>query len=90
MSTGIEDLAVSAYRVPTDLPESDGTIEWQETTIVLVRIRLGSIEGIGYTYGDKSIVPLITSTLKPPIIGRDPADVTAINTSMVKAIRNDG
>jgi L-alanine-DL-glutamate epimerase-like enolase superfamily enzyme len=90
MSTVIEDLEVSAYSIPTDLPESDGTIEWQETTMVLVRIRTASFEGIGYTYGDKSISQLLLSVLKPLVLGRDPADASAINTEMVKAIRNNG
>jgi hypothetical protein len=26
----------SAYKVPTDAPESDGTLEWNSTTLVLV------------------------------------------------------
>jgi len=90
MSTGIEDLEVSAYKIPTDLPESDGTIEWNDTTLILVRLKAGSCEGIGYTYGAQAIAPLISSTLKPIFMGRDPADVRAINTAMVKAIRNNG
>lgn len=32
----IEDMSVAAYRVPTDFPESDGTLAWNSTTIVLV------------------------------------------------------
>ncbi|HVV03430.1 MAG TPA: enolase C-terminal domain-like protein [Puia sp.] len=90
MNTGIEDLEVSAYKIPTDLPESDGTIEWNDTTLILVRLKAGSCEGIGYTYGAQAITTLITSTLKPIVMGRDPADVRAINTAMVRAIRNNG
>ena len=32
----VESLAVSAFTVPTDEPESDGTAEWESTTIVVV------------------------------------------------------
>ena len=32
--TAISELQVAAYRVPTDAPESDGTLEWDSTTIV--------------------------------------------------------
>jgi Fe-S oxidoreductase len=32
----VEGLGVSAYRVPTDCPESDGTMEWTSTTLVVV------------------------------------------------------
>ena len=38
----IEDVRVSAYTVPTKTPESDGTLEWSETTMVLVEISAGS------------------------------------------------
>ncbi|MHB8598404.1 MAG: hypothetical protein ACYDER_16495 [Ktedonobacteraceae bacterium] len=37
----IENLAVSAYTVPTDFPESDGTITWDKTTIVIVEAAAG-------------------------------------------------
>ena len=32
----IAGLRVSAYTIPTDAPESDGTLEWNATTLVLV------------------------------------------------------
>jgi hypothetical protein len=32
----IRDLSVAAYTVPTDFPESDGTLAWNKTTLVLV------------------------------------------------------
>ena len=35
----VESLAVSAYTIPTDEPESDGTFEWDSTTIVVVEAR---------------------------------------------------
>jgi hypothetical protein len=35
-SAPIERIDVSAYRVPTDSPESDGTYEWDSTVIVVV------------------------------------------------------
>ncbi|MEX2541429.1 MAG: hypothetical protein WD314_06455 [Trueperaceae bacterium] len=34
----VTSLRVSAYAIPTDQPESDGTLEWQETTAVLVEL----------------------------------------------------
>jgi hypothetical protein len=37
----IERLDVSAYIVPTDSPESDGTISWDSTTLVLVEASAG-------------------------------------------------
>jgi hypothetical protein len=36
MDNAIERIDVSAYTIPTDYPESDGTFEWKQTTIILV------------------------------------------------------
>ncbi|WP_437738366.1 hypothetical protein [Sorangium sp. So ce1335] len=30
----VERIEVGAYVIPTDRPESDGTLEWRETTLV--------------------------------------------------------
>jgi L-alanine-DL-glutamate epimerase-like enolase superfamily enzyme len=38
--TAITDASVSVYTIPTDGPESDGTLEWTSTTIVIVEVRL--------------------------------------------------
>ena len=48
----LERTAVSTYTVPTDLPESDGTLEWDNTTLVLVQATAASKIGVGYTYAD--------------------------------------
>src|SRR5205814_100237 len=48
--TGVERLDVSAYEIPTDAPESDGTFEWDSTTIVVVEAHAGGKGGLGYTY----------------------------------------
>jgi hypothetical protein len=32
-------LEVSAFKVPTDFPESDGTAEWNSTTLILVELK---------------------------------------------------
>ena len=37
----VERLDVAAYTVPTETPESDGTLEWDSTTLVLVHARTG-------------------------------------------------
>jgi len=36
-------LNVSAYTIATDAPESDGTIAWDATTIVVVEVRAGEL-----------------------------------------------
>ena len=55
----IDKIEVSTHTVPTDLPESDGTLEWNSTTLVLVRSHGGNEHGLGYTYADTGTATLI-------------------------------
>ena len=55
----VESLDVAAYTIPTDEPESDGTLEWDSTTIVLVEAHAGDATGLGYTYTDAAAAKLI-------------------------------
>ena len=64
-------VAARAYEIPTDEPEADGTCAWDRTTLVLVEIEAGGETGLGYTYADASIVPLIAGKLATVTRGRD-------------------
>src|SRR6185312_14369863 len=86
----INDLKVSAYKIPTDTPESDGTIEWDSTTMVLVEINAGEKSGIGYSYADISSAYFIEKNLKKIVIGKDAMDIPWILKSMVARVRNSG
>ena len=86
----IEALDISAYEVPTDEPESDGTLEWSSTTIVIVEARAGTTAGLGYTYADRSAAVLIESKLRSVVERRDAMDLAAVWTDMGAAIRNAG
>lgn len=83
-------LDVSAYKIPTDLPESDGTLEWNSTTLVLVELGAGDKTGLGYTYGHESIATLIQDKLADVVLGHDAMDVGACRLALLKAIRNLG
>ena len=61
----VERVDVSAYTVSTDLPESDGTLEWDSTTMVVVELHAYGETGLGYTYADRSVAELIRSKLAP-------------------------
>jgi hypothetical protein len=39
--TPIARATVSVYTIPSDGPESDGTLEWTATTIVIVEVAAG-------------------------------------------------
>jgi len=90
MNSRISELRVAVYTVPTDATESDGTLEWKETTMVLVRVRAGDLEGLGYTYGSAAIGPYSLSVLAPMGTGKSPMDATALQAKMIERIRNDG
>jgi L-alanine-DL-glutamate epimerase-like enolase superfamily enzyme len=86
----ITGLTVSAYTVPTDLPESDGTLEWNSTTLILVKIEAGGNPGLGYTYGDRSIPSFIHRVLRPVVLDQHPYAIAQIFNQMCIAIRNEG
>lgn len=86
----IERLDVSAYTVPTDSPESDGTYSWDKTTIVIVEATAGGKHGLGYTYADLATAQLIKELLIDVVKGRDAMSVAGCWLSMVKSIRNLG
>jgi L-alanine-DL-glutamate epimerase-like enolase superfamily enzyme len=88
--TVIDRLEVSVYRIATDYPESDGTAEWDSTTIVVVEAHAGDRVGLGYTYGDVASAALIDSTLRDVVSGRDAMRVRAVWGAMVAACRNLG
>lgn len=86
----IEQLDVSAYRIPTATPESDGTFAWDATTLVIVDLVAGGTHGLGYTYADTATARLIQDILAGVVVGRDPMDVPGSWLAMVRAIRNLG
>lgn len=86
----IKDLKVSAYKIPTATPESDGTIEWNSTTLVLVEINAANKTGIGYTYSNEASAVVIEKTLKKIIVDANALDIPLFNSKMIAAIRNDG
>jgi hypothetical protein len=65
----LERLDVAAYTVPTNRPESDGTLEWDSTTIVVVDAAAGTERGLGYTYSDASAAQLVERRLRRAIEG---------------------
>lgn len=86
----IERLAVDAYRIPTDAPESDGTLAWSSTTLVTVHVECAGVRGFGYTYGDRATAQLIHQTLKPVLENRDGLETSARWNDMAAALRNAG
>jgi len=86
----IEELDVSAYRIPTDGPESDGTLAWDETSLVVVEASGGGRRGLGYTYAAPAAASFIAATLAPCVRGGDALSPPAAWDAMVHEIRNVG
>jgi L-alanine-DL-glutamate epimerase-like enolase superfamily enzyme len=88
----IESVEVAAYRIPTEQQpeESDGTLSWSSTTMVLVEVSAGGCTGIGYTYADACAASLITNVLREVLLGRDALQTAERYTEMRASIRNNG
>lgn len=86
----IEHLRVDAVTIPTDQPESDGTLAWDSTGVVTVEIEAGGQTGLGWTYNDPVTARLIEQKLAPVVCGRDPLDVPEIWMAMRAELRNIG
>jgi L-alanine-DL-glutamate epimerase-like enolase superfamily enzyme len=76
--------------VPTDFPESDGTLEWKSTTLVLVQAHGGNEKGLGYTYADKATATLIQDLLSEVVKGQDAMAPASSWNAMVSRTRNLG
>ncbi|HVS38343.1 MAG TPA: enolase C-terminal domain-like protein [Gemmataceae bacterium] len=83
-------LEVAAYTIPTDSPESDGTISWDSTTLVAVHAHAGGAVGFGYTYAAAAAAPVVEEQLAPAVQGFDAIDVPAAWAAMNRCVRNIG
>jgi L-alanine-DL-glutamate epimerase-like enolase superfamily enzyme len=86
----IVKVQASAFRIPTATPESDGTLEWASTTLVLVEAEASGKTGIGFSYADTATARLINDKLSDVVIGCDALSVGYCWQAMVEQIRNLG
>jgi L-alanine-DL-glutamate epimerase-like enolase superfamily enzyme len=86
----VDSLAVSAYTIPTDEPESDGTFEWDSTTVVVVEASGGDETGLGYTYGPRAVGVLVEELLAEVAAGADAGAPVAVWHAAGARLRNAG
>jgi L-alanine-DL-glutamate epimerase-like enolase superfamily enzyme len=86
----IQTVRAAAFTVPTEEPESDGTLQWDSVTLVTAEVQAGGETGIGYTYGDRSAAVVIEGVLAEAVQGRDAMAVPSSWWAMVHAVRNLG
>ncbi|MGA9857329.1 MAG: enolase C-terminal domain-like protein [Solirubrobacteraceae bacterium] len=73
LSARVDSVDVSAYSIPTSTEEeSDGTLVWDATTVVVVQLRCGDRTGLGYTYCHPAAGQVIESKLASILRDADP------------------
>jgi L-alanine-DL-glutamate epimerase-like enolase superfamily enzyme len=82
--------SVTFYTVPTDAPEADGTFAWKSTSMVLVELKSGAIEALGYSYADAGTAAVADKLLNEIVIGSDALRHPETLQKMLRAIRNLG
>ncbi|GAB3374334.1 enolase-like domain-containing protein [Azotobacter armeniacus] len=86
----VVSVRASAYRIPTDRPEADGTFQWEATTLVLVEVEAGGQTGLGYTYADAALLRLIDDSLGELVVGADPMAPARVSGQLWARVRNLG
>jgi L-alanine-DL-glutamate epimerase-like enolase superfamily enzyme len=86
----ITAVRASAYKIPTDKPEADGTFAWDHTVLVLVEAEAGGKTGIGYSYTGAAAVPLIGGLLAEAVKTCDATDPPRAWRAMNDKVRNIG
>jgi L-alanine-DL-glutamate epimerase-like enolase superfamily enzyme len=86
----VSELRTSVFTVPTEGHESDGTLEWDETTLVLVEADAGDETGIGWTYGAAAAAQVVVDQLAAVVCGSSALDVRGLQLAMRRRLRNAG
>jgi len=86
----LRTLRSASYRIPTDMPEADGTLAWDSTTLVVVHAEADGQVGTGWTYSTAAAGLVVTGVLAQVVTGRSALDVPACTEAMYRAVRNFG
>jgi L-alanine-DL-glutamate epimerase-like enolase superfamily enzyme len=89
----VGDVEARAYTIPTERPEGDGTLTWESTTWLVVRVGTGDPDlpsGVGWTYAPAAAARVVRDLLAPQVTGCSAVDVGRSWEAMVRAVRNAG
>jgi len=89
-STPVQDLDVTALRIPTETPEADGTLRWDATGMVVVRVHAAGRTGTGWTFAPAAAGSLVRDLLAGGVVGADALSPASAHAAMVHAARNAG
>jgi L-alanine-DL-glutamate epimerase-like enolase superfamily enzyme len=86
----VTEVKAAAYVVPTDAPESDGTLSWDSTSLIVVTASAGDQQGLGWSYGSPVSAHLVNDLLAGLVEGTSALDTAAASSAMNRAVRNLG
>ena len=91
----VRSIRADAYVVPTATedhtrPESDGTISWDKTGILVVTVEAGNATGLGYSYTSPASVQIVQDVLWAVVENADPFDTEHLYWEMARSSRNIG
>lgn len=89
----VDGLTVRAFEIPVDTTggfESDGTLRWSSTTVIVVELGAGGRTGLGYTYGPAATAALIDRELRGVVEDSDALVPAQTWAAMHAALRNAG
>jgi L-alanine-DL-glutamate epimerase-like enolase superfamily enzyme len=86
----IKSVSASAFTIPTDAPEADGTFAWNATTLVLAEVNAGGKTGIGYSYTDAAAAAVVNGALREAVVDLDAFLIPLAHEAMLRRIRNIG
>lgn len=81
---------ISALKIPTDQPESDGTAQWDSTIVVIVELTAAGATGLGYSYANVAAARVAQELIEKQILGKDAFDIPSMHSAMDRQVRNWG
>jgi L-alanine-DL-glutamate epimerase-like enolase superfamily enzyme len=86
----IDSGSARAYTIPTDAEEADGTMTWSSTTLIVVELHAGDVDGLGYSYSHKTAAVVAAELIQKHCVQKSPFDTNLLFGSMRASQRNYG
>ncbi|MFE4467766.1 enolase C-terminal domain-like protein [Leifsonia sp. NPDC056824] len=91
----VRAIRADAFVVPTATedrkrPESDGTIRWENSSILVVTLETDGATGLGYAYTAPASLRIVQDMLWAVVENADPFDTERLYWEMAQAVRNVG
>jgi L-alanine-DL-glutamate epimerase-like enolase superfamily enzyme len=86
----VDKVDVSAFTIPTDAPEGDGTLRWDSTTLIVCEVHAAGEVGIGYSYGNQATAVVADHLAHKCLLQQAALNIPALHAMMLREVRNDG